>query len=90
MYLPKYATVDNSDFLKDFITSHSFGSLVTSSTDGLSANHYPFLLTTEGEQIFLHTHVARSNPQWKELTNECLVIFSGLMPTCLLLITLIS
>lgn len=77
MYLPKYANVDNSDFLKDFITSHSFGSLVTSSTNGLSANHYPFLLSTEGEQTFLHTHVARSNPQWKELTNECLVIFSG-------------
>lgn len=77
MYLPKYATVDNSDLLKDFITSHSFGSLVTSSAEGLSANHYPFLLSTEGEQAFLHTHIARSNPQWKELTNECLVIFSG-------------
>lgn len=77
MYLPKYATVDNSDFLKDFITSHSFGSLVTSSANGLSANHYPFLLSTEGEQTFLHTHLARSNPQWKELTNECLVIFTG-------------
>jgi transcriptional regulator len=77
MYLPKYAAVDNFDFLKDFITSHSFGSLVTSSSNGLSANHYPFLLITEDKKTFLYTHIARSNPQWKEVANECLVIFSG-------------
>lgn len=77
MYLPKYAAVDNLEFLRDFIISYSFGSLVTSSDNGLSANHYPFLLSTDGEKTFLHTHIARSNPQWKELANECLVIFSG-------------
>lgn len=77
MYLPKYSTIDHSDFLKDFINSHSFGSLITNSSNGLSANHYPFLLSTKGEQTFLYTHLARSNPQWRELTNECLVIFSG-------------
>jgi len=77
MYVPNYSAVDNLDFLKDFISSHSFGSLITSSKDGISANHYPFLLSTEGEQIFLWTHLARSNPQWKDLANECTVIFTG-------------
>lgn len=77
MYTPKYSAVDNFDFLKDFISSHSFGTLVTTSNDGVSANHYPFLLSTEGDQIFLWTHLSRSNPQWKDLSNECLTIFSG-------------
>lgn len=77
MYTPKYSAVDNSDFLKDFISSHSFGTLVTTSCDGVSANHYPFLLSTEGDQTFLWTHLSKSNPQWKDLPNECLTIFSG-------------
>lgn len=77
MYNPKYSAITDSDFLKDFISSHSFGTLVTTSHDGLSANHYPFLLSTEDDQTFLWTHLSRSNPQWKELSNECLAIFNG-------------
>ena len=77
MYIPKYSAINDSNLVKEFISSHSFGTLVTSSSDGLSANHYPFLLSTEDDQTFLWTHLSRSNPQWKDLSNECLVIFNG-------------
>jgi transcriptional regulator len=77
MYIPKYSSVNDTDFLKEFIISHSFGTLLSSTNNDLSANHYPFLISSEGNELILWTHLAKSNPQWNELQNDCLIIFTG-------------
>ncbi len=75
MYIPAYASVQELPFLLKFIREHSFGTLVG---PDLNANHYPFLLTEEGEDLVLWTHLARSNSQWRDLGGQsCLVVFSG-------------
>lgn len=75
MYIPKYAKVTDQKVLKDFISSHSFGMLVT---QDMNANHYPFLLLEENGELVLYTHLARSNPQWVALDKtECLAVFTG-------------
>lgn len=75
MYVPKYSQVTDIVLLKDFILSHSFGTLVTKD---LNANHYPFLLAEEKGEIILYTHLARSNPQWQNIHDkDCVVIFTG-------------
>lgn len=78
MYIPAYSSVTNPQLLKSFLLENSFGTLVTSSANDLSANHYPFLLTEENEELILWTHLAMGNPQWKNVSEaECLVIFTG-------------
>lgn len=77
MYIPTYSIVSDKDLLKSFIQDHSFGTLIVSS-ESLSANHYPFLLTEENEGLVLWTHLAKGNPQWKTIADQkCLVIFTG-------------
>lgn len=77
MYTPNYFTIDDLELLKAFIQEYSFGTLTTVKDNQLNANHYPFLLTQEDDQLYLWTHLAKSNSQWKELQEECLVTFTG-------------
>lgn len=77
MYIPKYSAVEDLNFIRDFIKAHSFGTLITNSDSGMNANHYPFLMSVEEDTTYLWTHLARSNPQWKTLENECLITFTG-------------
>jgi transcriptional regulator len=75
MYIPAYAAVQDRATLVEFLREHSFGTLVGSD---LSANHYPFLVTEEGGELFLWTHLARKNRQWEVLDGgECLAVFTG-------------
>ncbi len=75
MYIPAYASVPDRPLLVKFLREHSFGILVGAD---FSANHYPFLITEEGDDLVLWTHLARSNSQWKDLDGkECLAVFSG-------------
>jgi transcriptional regulator len=77
MYIPAYSSVTDQELLKAFIQENSFGTLVTYS-NGLLANHYPFLLSEVNEEVVLWTHLAKGNPQWKDISEqECLVIFTG-------------
>jgi transcriptional regulator len=79
MYIPPYADVKDLDLLAEFIEGHPFGSLVTSSIEGPSISFYPFLLERTGGDFTLWTHLAKSNPQWKEIGQnpKCLVSFQG-------------
>lgn len=75
MYVPKYAAVTDAQILRQFIEDHAFGTLVT---PDMNANHYPFLVNEENGELVLYTHLARSNPQWKDIDNSsCLAIFTG-------------
>ncbi|XZF16618.1 FMN-binding negative transcriptional regulator [Chitinophagaceae bacterium MMS25-I14] len=53
--------------------------LVTNGSDGRPrGTHLPFHMDVRGEELVLTAHMAKANPQWKELEGqELLVIFSG-------------
>lgn len=76
MYIPAYAERHDVGLLHEFIEAHSFGTLI-SAANGITANHYPFIL--DAEEGVLWTHLARANPQRGELKDraKCLAIFQG-------------
>jgi transcriptional regulator len=79
MYTPSAFAEADLSRLHDFIEQNSFGLLV-SQVDGLPfATHLPFLLErTTGPHGTLVGHMARANPQWREVAGQtALAIFSG-------------
>ncbi len=62
------------------IRAHPLGLLITAGPGGLMANPVPFLIETGPDGADrLRAHLARANPQWRELeaVAECLVAFQG-------------
>jgi transcriptional regulator len=79
MYVPPAFAETDPDKLHDFIERHSFGLLV-SQVDGVPfATHLPVLLDRRaGPHGTLIGHMARANPQWRELDGQtALAVFSG-------------
>lgn len=76
MYIPKYAAVQDNQTMVEFIRDHGFGTLITKT----AINHFPFIVEelSSGEFV-LFGHMARSNPQWKELESNasCACVFLG-------------
>ena len=80
MYQPPHFHEDAPANLHALIRAFPLGLLVTHGASGLLANAIPFLIDPEaGENGVLRCHVARANPQWKELEglSEVLVVFQG-------------
>ena len=64
--------------LHDFMRRNSFATLVTHGEDGMVAGHLPLLLDAEaGAAGHLLGHMARANPQWRQVEGQVLAIFSG-------------
>ena len=63
VYLPPAFTEKRPEVLMEHIERYDFGLLVTHGVEGLVASHIPFLIEREGEQLHLHGHLARPNPQ---------------------------
>jgi transcriptional regulator len=79
VYLPPAFTEKRLEVLIEDIERYAFGLLVTHGAEGLVASHIPFLIEREGEQLHLHSHLARPNPQVGDLARagEVLAIFHG-------------
>jgi len=80
MYLPAHFEETRIEVLDELIARHPLGALVTLGSDGLTANHIPFLLNaSDGPHGTLIGHVARNNMLWLDHDNsvEALVIFQG-------------
>jgi transcriptional regulator len=79
MYVPPHFAETDPDTLHDFIDRHSFGLLVSQTDGGPFATHLPFLLDrAAGPHGTLVGHLARANPQWRELAGQtALAVFSG-------------
>lgn len=77
MYLPKPFQVYNQDELLTFISTWSFGQLITSTQGRLTVSHLPFLL--DRQHHVLYAHLARQNPQCEELetADDLLISFNG-------------
>lgn len=80
MYQPPHFREDRLAVQHALIRSHSLGLLITAGPGGLQANYIPFLVDSErSERGTLRVHLARANPQVKELAaaDECLAVFQG-------------
>ena len=80
MYQPQHFREDRLAVQHALIREHPLGLLITAGPGGLQANHIPFLVdTAASERGLLRAHLARANPQLRELSAvpECLVVFQG-------------
>ena len=80
MYTPRAFALDDLPEIQQLIQHTRLAQLVTVGEYGLQASHLPLLLNPdEGPNGTLYGHLARANPQWRELQNgsEALVIFAG-------------
>jgi transcriptional regulator len=80
MYQPPHFREDRREVQHALIATHSLGLLITAGSGGLQANAIPFLIDTAASANgTLRAHLARANPQLRELAavEECLVVFQG-------------
>ena len=80
MYVPPYFVQHDPWILQSFVRANSFAALVSAGDDGAPvASHLPLLLDEErGAQGTLVGHLARANPQWRQLADQTvLAVFSG-------------
>ena len=80
MYQPPHFREDRIEVQHGLIRAHPLGLLITSGPGGLLANPLPFLIDSEeSARGTLRVHLARANPQWRELAavEQCLIVFQG-------------
>ncbi|MCO8309853.1 FMN-binding negative transcriptional regulator [Pseudomonas mandelii] len=80
MYTTSNFAIDELNELHQQIRDTRLAVLVTHGEQGLQASHLPLLLNVDqGPNGTLYGHLARANPQWRELLNgaEALMIFAG-------------
>ena len=80
MYVPSHFDESHPERLQALIAQHPLGILITQGSGGLDANHLPFeLQVSDNSPGILHSHVARANPIWRDITSgdEVLVVFRG-------------
>lgn len=79
MYLPEHFTEERSDVMQHLIAQYPLGTLVTLSSNGLTADQIPFLFEPCDPNGRLIGHVARKNDLWHDRVEgvEALVVFQG-------------
>ncbi|HEX5390381.1 MAG TPA: FMN-binding negative transcriptional regulator [Burkholderiaceae bacterium] len=80
MYLPRYHQAKDPATLLNLIDEHPLGAWVCTGTEGLIANHIPFVLDrSRGPHGTLIGHVSRANAVWRDLhpTASSVVMFQG-------------
>jgi transcriptional regulator len=80
MYNPSHFREDRIEVIHQLIREHTLATLVTLGPDGLLASHLPLILDPDPAPLgTLRGHLARANPQWKELDPKisALAIFQG-------------
>ncbi len=80
MYEPALHRNEDRAAILALIRAHPLGLLISHGPSGLVANAIPFLIDDNaGAHGLLRAHVARANPQWRDLeqTGEALVVFQG-------------
>ncbi|MCP3392371.1 FMN-binding negative transcriptional regulator [Bradyrhizobium sp. CCGB12] len=78
MYVPPHFAATKPEVLHELIEKNPLGILITNGKSGLDANHIPFELNAHaGQHGILHSHVARANPVWQDIStgDEVLIIF---------------
>jgi transcriptional regulator len=78
MYTPKHFEVSDRKLLLSFMKQYHFALMVTSASDFPTGTHLPFLIEERGDDIFLISHMAKANEQWKDFNHhrKTMVVFS--------------
>jgi len=80
MFIPNLHKNENIEEIKNFLNENSFGILISQDNGKISGTHIPMELDIDenGEDILVG-HIAKANPQSKNLKNaeEILAIFNG-------------
>ena len=79
MYIPSYYHETDEHKLIEFMKAHSLAALVSAQNKSIHATHLPFIIEKREHKIYLISHMAKANPQWKDLSEnaELLIIFQG-------------
>lgn len=78
MYSPSYNQLENRAELVQFMHDNAFALVITGTGGALHASHLPVMLEERDGAIFIDSHMARANPQWKEFfDDEILLVFHG-------------
>jgi transcriptional regulator len=80
VYIPTAFKEERPERLVELVRAHPLATLVTLGSEGLAASHLPMLYEPAAEGPgMLHGHLAKANPQWKDLREgvEALAIFHG-------------
>lgn len=79
MYIPNAERIEERAQLLAFMQAHSFATLVSHVEGQLFATHVPLTIEEREGASVLCGHLAKANPQWRELetAGELLVIFQG-------------
>jgi transcriptional regulator len=78
MYVPASFAENDPARLHDLMRRQSFALLTSVGGNGLFASHLPLLLDAQtGPHGRLIGHMARANPQWRDVRGEVMAVFSG-------------
>ena len=78
MYVPAAFAESDTAKLHEFVRRNSFAVLTSNGEGGLVASHLPLLLDADaGPNGHLLGHMARANPQRRDVRGEVLAVFSG-------------
>ena len=78
MYVPAAFAETDTAKLHEFMRRNSFAVLTSNGEGGLVASHLPLLLDADaGPNGHLLGHMARANPQWRDVRGEVMAVFSG-------------
>jgi transcriptional regulator len=78
VYVPAVFAETDAAKLHEFMRRHSFALLTSHGETGLVASHLPMLLDADaGPHGRLLGHMARANPQWRQVAGEVMAVFSG-------------
>lgn len=80
VYLPEHFAEHDRAAINSLIETHPLGLLVTLGSEGLTANHIPFVLDPDtGDYGHLLGHVARNNALWRDYdaNQGALVVFQA-------------
>ncbi len=78
MYSPPYNRVEDRKELLEFMRANSFALLVTATGGTPLASHLPATVADSDSGMVIHSHMARSNPQWREFfDDEAMLVFTG-------------
>lgn len=78
MYMPPAFEENDPDVLWGIVKAHPLGLMISRDGEGVLANPIPFEVTkADGKTVFT-AHLAKSNPQWRDLAGQnVLVVFQG-------------
>jgi len=78
MYVPAAFSETDPGAIREFMRRHSFALLTSHGAGTLTASHLPLLIDSDaGSHGHLLGHMARANPQWRDVEGEVMAVFSG-------------